>query len=124
VYLWDPSVTMNKYTWATSSNSGMSCVSDLVERIKMMRAFKKVKAYPIVALGSLLWSKRYNTPGPNLIVRSWIKRDEGGALLPIAETPALNQRPRTPQELLEQSPGMKVVEKPTAREATGDEIPF
>jgi hypothetical protein len=123
VYLWDPAVTMNKYTWATSSNSGMSCVADLVEKIKMMRAFKKVKAYPIVALGSLLWSKRYNTPGPNLIVRSWIKRDEGGALLPIAEMPTLN-RPKTPQELLEQLPGMKPVEKPTAKEATGDEIPF
>src|SRR6516225_6063154 len=86
VYLWDPTITMNKYTWATSSNSGMACVSDLVEKIQMMRQFKKVKAYPIVTLGSLLWSKRYNTPGPNLIIQSWIKKDDSGALLPITAT--------------------------------------
>src|SRR5262249_54537645 len=34
VYLWDP-VTMNKYTWPTSSNSGMAAVANLVEKIQM-----------------------------------------------------------------------------------------
>ena len=127
VYLWDP-VTMKKYTWAASSNSGMSCVSDLVERIKMMRAFKKVKAYPVVALSNLLWSKRYNTLGPNLIVKGWVEKDESGALLPLATatpTAALAApKPATVQELLEEFTGLKTVEPPTGKEATGDEIKF
>jgi hypothetical protein len=127
VYLWDPTVTMNKYTWATSSNSGMACVSDLVEKIRMMRAFKKVKAYPIVTLGRLLWSKRNNTPGPNLIVQSWIRKDDGGALLPItAATPSAlaAPKPASTHELLDQFAGVKPVEAPTGKEATDDEIKF
>ena len=128
LYLWDPTVTMNKYTWATSSNSGMAAISDLVEKIQMMRAFKKVKAYPIVALRSLLWSKRYNTPGPNLIVQSWIRKDEGGALLPLpgTEAPAIAS-PKTAvtvKESLDQFAGVKIVDPPTGKEATDDEIKF
>jgi hypothetical protein len=127
VYLWDPTITMNKYTWATSSNSGMSCVSDLVEKIKMMRQFKRVKAYPIVALSSLLWSKRYNTQGPNLIIHSWVRKDESGALLPAtAAAPAALTGPKsaTTQETLNPLAGMKTVEAPTGKEATDDEILF
>jgi hypothetical protein len=128
VYLWDPTITMNKYTWATSSNSGMACVSDLVEKIQMMRQFKKVKAYPIVTLGSLLWSKRYNTQGPNLIIQSWIKKDDSGALLPITATTSAaaltGPKPATVQETLDQSAGVKWVDPPTGKEATDDEIRF
>ena len=128
VYFWDPTITMKKYTWATSSNSGMACVGDLVEKIKMMRAFKKVKAYPIVALRSLLWSKRYNTPGPNLIIQSWIKKDDSGALLPITATTSAaaltGPKPATVQETLDQSAGVKRVDPPTGKEATDDEIRF
>src|SRR5262249_34562155 len=118
-------VTMNKYTWPTSSNSGMACVSELVEKIQMMRQFKKQRAIPIVALGSRLWSKRYNTPGPNLIVQSWIVKDKSGAPLPAAEMPALaSPRSATIQETLDQLGGVKTVDPPTGKEATDDEIKF
>jgi hypothetical protein len=123
VYMWDPN-TMQKYTWPTSSNSGMACISDLVEKIQMMRQFKRVKAYPIVTLGNLLWSKRNNTPGPNLIVQSWVRKDEAGALLPITTaTPALSG-PKTIKESLDQFAGVKTVDPPTGKEATDDEIKF
>ena len=127
VYFWDPTITMKKYTWATSSNSGMACVGDLVEKIKMMRAFKKVKAYPIVTLGSLLWSKRYSTPGPDLIIQSWIRKDDGGDLVPIPMAPtAALAAPKSVaiQETLDQFAGLKQVEPPTGKEATGDEIKY
>jgi hypothetical protein len=125
VYLWDPA-TMNKYTWPTSSNSGMAAVGDLVEKIQMQRQFKKVKAYAIVALGSLLWSKRYSTPGPNLIVQDWVMKDAGGALLPIAAAPAAltGPKPTTVKETLDQFAGLKRVDPPTGKEATDDEIKF
>src|SRR5262249_7642440 len=44
-YFWDP-ITGNKYTWPTGSNSGMARVGDLVERIQMMRQFKRQKVVP------------------------------------------------------------------------------
>jgi hypothetical protein len=124
VYLWDPN-SMKKYTWPTSSNSGMACVTDLAEKVQMMRQFKKVKAYPIVALSSLLWSKRYNTPGPALALQSSVRKDEGGALLPIATAPAAltNSKPQTVEDTLDQFIGLKQVDPPTAKEATDDEIP-
>src|SRR5262249_46267021 len=114
VYLWDP-VTMNKYTWPTSSDSGMACVSELAEKIGMMRQFKKQKAVPLVKLSSRLWSKRYNKQGPYLDVLHWIVKGEGGALLPITDMPAIaGPRPTTPQEMLNQFPGVQPVTPPTA----------
>jgi hypothetical protein len=125
VYLFDPR-TMNKYTWPTSSNSGMACVSDLVEKIQMMRTFKKVRAIPIVTLSSKLWSKRYSTMGPSLVVENWIVKDQGGDLLPVASTaPALSSpKPATTQEALDQFAGVKVGAPPTGKEATNDEVPW
>jgi len=127
VYLWDPNITLDKYTYAASSNSGMNAVSNLVEKINTQRDFKKVRAYPIVTLESLLWSKRYNTPGPNFIIQDWVELNERGGLVPIAATtPAAltASRPTTAQEMLNQNPGMKPVAAPTGAEATGDKIEF
>ena len=125
VYLWDP-VTMNKYSWPTSSNSGMACVSELAEKIAMMRQFKRQKAIPVVKLGSRLWSKRYNKQGPNLIVVQWIVKGEGGTLLPITEPAAISGpgSTTTTQEVLDTFAGVKTVEPPTGKEATNDEIKF
>jgi hypothetical protein len=124
VYLWDPD-TMNKYTWPTSSNSGMACVAELAEKIAMMRQFKKVQAIPVVRLSSRLWSKRYNKQGPNFIVVQWIEKGEGGGLLAITE-PAAISGPRTtaPIDVLNTFAGVKSVDSPTGMEATGDEIPW
>jgi hypothetical protein len=124
VYLWDP-ITMNKYSWPTSSNSGMTSVSDLAEKIAMMRQFKKVKAIPIVKLGSRLWSKRNGTQGPDLLVVQWIKKDTDGALLAVTEPAAIPApKPTTIQETLEAFAGVKTVDPPTGKEATDDEIKY
>ena len=124
VFLWDP-VTMNKYSWPTSSNSGMACVSDLAEKIALMRQFKKVKAIPIVKLSSRLWSKRYGTPGPDLIVAHWIAKDKDGALLAVTEPTAISApKLTTIQESLDAFAGVKTVDPPTGKEATDDEIKY
>src|SRR5215472_5136603 len=59
VYLWNP-VTMNKYSWPTSTTGGHICIAELVEKIQMMRRFKKQRVYAVVKLSSRLMSKRYN----------------------------------------------------------------
>jgi hypothetical protein len=124
VYLWDP-VTMNKYTWPASNNSGMACVSDLVEKIMMMRSFKKVRAIPVVKLSSLLWSKKNNTLGPRLIDMKWIAKSADGTLLPATEPIAIaSSKPTTVQETLDTFAGVKTVDPPTGKEATGDKIIF
>ena len=96
VYLWDPAVTMNKYTWPTSTIGGHICVADV-------------------------------------IIQRWITLD-GNTSLSATETPAITgpmtsptsaaAKPATTAEALDHFAGMKTVTPPTAREATGDEVPY
>jgi hypothetical protein len=125
VYLWDP-VSMNKYTWPTGSNSGMACVSELVEKIQMMRQYKKQRARPIVKLSSRLWSKRFNRQGPHFIVQQWVVINEEGALVPLTEPTAITSGgPKsTIKETLDQFAGVQTVSPPTGKEATDDAIQF
>jgi len=122
LYLWDSSIAMNKYTWPASADSGMAAISDLVEKIEMMRQFKRVKAIPIVKLSSRLWSRRYGTPGPDFIIVRWVvKSASGGLLLPTTEPIALAApAPATDNVFAD----IQTVEPPTGKEVTGDEIPF
>src|SRR5262249_53508248 len=123
VYLWDP-IHMNKYTWATSSDSGMNSVSELVEKIAMMRQYKKTKAVPVIKLSSRLWSRRYGTQAPDFIILYWITKNADGTLLPPTAEPAAIAGPKpTVQEVLS-TLGAKTVDPPTGKEATGDEIPW
>jgi hypothetical protein len=128
VYLWDP-ITMNKYSWPTSTTGGHICIAELVEKIQMMRRFKKHRVYAVVKLSSRLMSKRYNRQRPDLIVLRWVTLD-GNTSLSATETPAITgpttavAKPATPQEVLDQFAGMKTVTPPTAKEATEDSIPF
>jgi hypothetical protein len=101
----------------------------LVEKIQMMRRFKKQRVYAVVKLSSRLMSKRYNRQRPDLIVLRWVTLD-GNTSLRATETPAITgpstavAKPATPQEVLDQFAGMKTVTPPTAKEATEDSIPF
>jgi hypothetical protein len=132
VYLLDP-LTMNKYTFATSSNGGHICVSEIAEKTQMMRRFKKQRVYAVVKLSKALFSKRFGKYRPDLIVLRWITLD-GGDALPAAETPAITgpttaptstpAAATTPKEALDQFAGVKIVTPPTAKEVTEDEIPF
>jgi hypothetical protein len=124
VYLWDR-ISMNKYSWPTSSNSGMACVSELAEKIQMMRQFKKQKARPIVKLSSRLWSKRFNKQGPNFVVLQWVVVNEEGALVPLTDMAAITgPKPTTVKESLDQFAGMQPVSPPSGKEATDDSIQF
>jgi hypothetical protein len=122
VYLWDP-IHMDKYTWPASSDSAMNSVSELVEKIAMMRDYKKVKAVPAIKLSSRLWSKKYGTLAPDFIVLFWVAKSADGTLLPPSEPTAISgPRPSTQEAL--RAFGVSTVTKPTGKEATGDEIPF
>jgi hypothetical protein len=128
VYMYDP-LTMNKYSWPTSTTGGHICVAELAEKTQMMRSFKKLRVYAVVKLSSKLMSKRYNRQRPDLIVQRYITRD-GSDALSASETPAIAgptstaAKPATTKEALDQFAGVKTVEPPTGKEATNDEIKF
>jgi hypothetical protein len=140
VYMWDP-VKMKKYSWPTSTKGGRVCVAEFVEKIQWMRATKKNQhIFAVVKLGSQMWSKQYNRRRPDLIGQYWIERDEDGALTPLTSTtpaiigpttttPADSKTaaasiPTDPKKVVAEQLGMRTVTPPTAKEATGDEIPF
>ena len=141
VYMLDPK-TMNKYSWPTSTAGGNICVSDLVEKTKLMRRFRGQRVFAVVKLSSTLMSKRYNRQRPDLIVQRWVTLDKPDAL-PTPETPAITgpttppttgpTTPPTPTPAAAKPPaakqaldqfGMRTVTPPSAREMTGDEIQF
>ena len=124
LYFWDASVNMKKYTWPANSNSPMASVSDLVDKIEMMRQFKKVKAIPIVKLSSRLWSRRNGTLAPDFIIVRWVAKDASGTLQLTAESAEIAGPKPTIQDALDEFAGMKTVEKPTGKEATGDSIQY
>ena len=97
VYLWDPG-TMTKYSWPTSSTSGMVCIADFVEKVTRKR-MSAPHARAQVKLGSLLWSKRYGTLGPDLIIVQWLAMNEDGKLLPLPETPAISAKEAIQDEI-------------------------
>jgi hypothetical protein len=128
VYMIDPH-TMNKYTWPTSTNGGHICVSDLADKVRMMRRFRGARVYAVVKFSKTLMSKKYNRQRPDLIVQRYVTLDGSGSL-PPSQTPAITG-PKTPPtstpaaaNTLDQFAGMRTVTPPTAKEVTDDEIPF
>jgi hypothetical protein len=125
VYMLDPK-TMNKYSWPTSTIGGSICVNDLVEKTKLMRRFRGQRVYAVVKMSSTLMSKRYNRQRPDLLVQRWVTLDGSGAL-PPPETPSITgptTAPASSTPSATEAIGMRTVTPPSAKEVTGDEIPW
>jgi hypothetical protein len=125
VYMLDPK-TMNKYSWPTSTVGGSICVSELVEKTKLMRRFRGQRVYAVVRLGNTLMSKKYNRQRPDLLVQRWVTLDGSGAL-PPPETPSITgptTAPASSTPSATEAIGMRTVTPLSAKEVTGDEIMF
>jgi hypothetical protein len=125
VYMLDPK-TMNKYSWPTSTIGGHICVSDLAEKTRMMRRFRGQRVYAVVRFNKTLMSNRYNRQRPDLIVQRWVTLD-GPGTLPTPEIPSITGPTTTPASSTPsaiEAIGMRTVTPPSAKEVTGDEIPF
>jgi hypothetical protein len=102
--------TMDKYWWPTSTVGGGICVRDIVERTKWMRAYhRRMDIYPVVQLADVFMPTRFGgRQRPHLKVIRWITFGGGGGggeALPAPDT-------------------LKQIDPPSAKEATGDSIPF
>jgi hypothetical protein len=105
--------TMDRYTFPTGTTGGAIAVRDLVDRTNWMRRFRGPGVFPIVSLTDVFMRTRFGgRQRPHFDIKRWVKLGDDGTALPAAETPLLPD------------PGAQEVKAPTAKEATGDSIPF
>jgi hypothetical protein len=113
VYLLDPHVKMDRYSYPTGTTGGGIAVRDLVDKTQLMRKFRGANLYPVVRLSATFMPTRYGgRQRPHFIVVKWITLDSGDKALPAPEQPKLP------------SQGAREVKPPSAKEVTGDEVRF
>jgi hypothetical protein len=151
VYLFDEK-TSARYTWTTSTIGGAICVRDCVERTNFMRKYKGARVHARVKLSDTFMPTRYGgRQRPQFIYSpNWVRlgENEETAALPTPEQvkppgakETLNQlvkdaklaakvvtKMTEPQAQAKtaapKQAGPQEVTKPSAKEVTGDEIPW
>jgi hypothetical protein len=142
VYMIDP-ISIDQYSYPTSTIGGGIAVRELIDRILWMRRFKGNKVYPVVQLATRIMPTQYGPQGrprPHFEIVDW------AGLNPTSDKliPASDARQLPPQQPAEQPAevatdksekaeklkaalraiDMQTVEPPSAKEVTGDEIPY
>ena len=134
VYFLDLDKTMSRYTWIDQLTVGGSiAMSELVDQTRLMRKFRQANVVPKVRLSNIYMHTRYGgRQRPHLPVADWIILDGGppslvgpggdGQLPPAGKksTP-LEQSAKTIEV---EAVKATRVEKPSAKEVTGDEIKY
>ena len=114
----DPA-TMERYWWpspVTTIGSAV-CVRNLVSQVKLMRQFRGALVYPVVELSHTFMNTAFGgRERPHLEIKRWITFGSSGPVLPAPNAPVIEAAPSSVR--------VQAVEKPTAKEVTGDEIPF
>jgi hypothetical protein len=99
---------MSLYTWPSPKDTigSRMCINDLRDRINLTRKFRGVDVYPVVELSDTFMPTRFGgRQRPHLPVKRWITFGPSGEVKQL-EAPA----------------GVKVVEPPSTKEVTRDEI--
>lgn len=138
VYFVDP-VSLDKYTYPTSTIGGSIAVDELVDRVKWLRRFRSHTTYPLVQFAKRPMKTRFGIrPRPHFEVVQWIMLNPSSGMIPTddprqlppakpAETPGKPEEasttPETPGKPLDAVP-LKTVSEPSTSEALNDRIPF
>jgi hypothetical protein len=132
VYLLDP-ITMDRFTFPTGTVGGAIATRDLTDKVKWMRKFRGENVFAVVSLRDEFMRTRFGgRQRPHLEVRRWIRFGGGGEPLavtgptPVADPTAvaLDDYSKTSKTPPEQESGVQLVDPPSAKEVTGDEIPW
>jgi hypothetical protein len=127
--------SMARFWWPSpiTTIGSAICVRELVAQTSLVRNFRGAQVYPLVELSHTLMTTGFgDRERPSLVVKGWVRFGEGDQSLPVTEAPAL-AKPTPPAAQLDQfasKPGtpkaasMQTVEPPSAKEVTGDEIPW
>jgi hypothetical protein len=129
VCFFDPK-SMARYWWPSpiSTVGSAICVRELVAQTRLMRSFRGEHVYPLVELSHTHMPTNYGgRERPNLVVKNWVTFGGGGGMpeLPTPSTPPLTTPNASSPPVAPDNPlGMQHVAPLTAKEVTGDEIPF
>jgi hypothetical protein len=138
--------TMERFSWPTNTIGGGKAIIELRDRILLMRRFRGINVYPLVALSDTFMPTRHGgRQRPHLPVKDWRRITEGG-LEPVsadaqprlpapAEAPSFpastppwtaetspNAPPAKPAAS-QQAPTLQAVCEPTTAEEMNDDLP-
>jgi hypothetical protein len=138
VYLIDP-ISIDQYSFPTSTVGGGIAVRELVDRINWMRRFRGNAVYPVVQLSTRHMKTTHGggRPRPHFEIEAWKRFDPGSD----GTIPTDDPRQLPPQQPIEQVPmaapdaakkmeavlhaiGAQTVEPPSLKEEMQDEILF
>ena len=118
----------NKYSWLspTTTVGSAICVREFADQIAMVRKFKGADVFALTELGHIDFRTGYGLKQrPYLLnIKDWVRlrSDQRGDPLPAPDvTPAIDATPASEGGA---PVGAERVDKPTAKEVTGDEIIF
>jgi hypothetical protein len=127
VYLID-AITLDKFTYPTSTIGGGMCCRAIAEKVAWMRKYKGPKVSAVITLSDTFMRTKYGGSSggrqrPHFNVVRWIGFDGGGGgdALP-APKPALEGGAAAKSETSE-SPPWNEVEEPSLREELNDDLP-
>ena len=97
VYLVDP-ISIDQYTYPTSTTGGHIAVQELVERVNWMRRFRGPATYPIVQLATRFMKTKYGGGRlrPHFSIVDWTKIDQAAARSRPASHSTCCRRPSKP----------------------------
>jgi hypothetical protein len=131
VYLLDLE-NMERFTFLTGTIGGNIAISEIVDKVKMMRRYRGANVYPAVRLKSKPMKTKFGTrPRPHFEVRRWITLGGGGSEEPPLPTPVPSGSapPTLPDEAGTRNAHASrgsggIVEEPSPHEQMNDDIPF
>jgi hypothetical protein len=136
IYLIDP-ISIDQYSYPTSTTGGGIAVRELIDRILWMRRFKGDAVYPVVRLSNRFMKTAYSGRlRPHFEIMGWRKFDPGGGgMIPVNDPRQLPpQQPANPPEAAKTSTekiqamldviGGEPVEPPSLKEEMKDEVPW
>jgi hypothetical protein len=135
LYLLDPT-TLDRFSFPTGTTGGAIATRDLTDKVKWMRKFRGENVFAVVSLSDVFMNTRFGgRQRPHFEVRRWVRFGNEGEPLavtgptPVADPPskapaALDAFAKTTNTPPEQESSVRTVDPPSAKEVTGDEIPW
>lgn len=122
---------MQRFWWPTSTVGGSRCITDLRDRIMLMRRFRGENVYPTVRLTHTFMPTRFGgRERPHLEVKAWIKIGGGEAeALPSPQAPLPPSQEQAAPPTAKAKPGeakikTQTVSEPSLEEELGDKLPY
>src|SRR5262249_3471056 len=121
----------NKYSWPspTTTKGSSICVREFAAQVAMVRKFNGENVFAVTELGHVDFPTAYGLKQrPDLLkIKRWIRlrSDQTGGPLPAPDDkPAIDVTPAPASPTSGAPAGAERVAPPSAKDVTGDEIPF